>query len=166
MMEQIKLCSSLLLLAFLFACSPATKNSERNVQLIEKYIQSVENLDYETMQMLLAEDYIGYGPSYRDSITKKQAIVNWKYLVSHMYSKIEYNRSRNIAVSVSDGENKGDWVSNWAELNITYKNESSPVTIWANTIYRIENEKITRSYTFYNEADVLRQMNYSFIKQK
>lgn len=164
-MEKIKVFGSLLVLTILFACSSATKYSERNVQLIEKYIQSVENLDHETMQSLLAEDYIGYGPSYGDSVTREQAIVNWKYVVDNLYSKIEYNRSRNVAVSIPDGENKGHWVSNWAELSIEYKDEELPVTIWANTIYLIENEKIKRSYTFYNEADALRQLNYSISKQ-
>ena len=58
---------------------------------------------------------------------------------------------------------QGEWVSNWAELDITYKNGQGEVTIWANAIYLIENGKIVKSITFYNEADALRQMGYVFI---
>jgi hypothetical protein len=50
-----------------------------------------------------------------------------------------------------------------AELNITYKDGRGPVNIWANTTYKIENRKIAKSYTVYNEADVLRQLGYVYV---
>jgi hypothetical protein len=37
------------------------------------------------------------------------------------------------------------------------------VNIWANTNYLIENGKIIRSITFYNEADALRQLGYKIV---
>jgi len=83
--------------------------------------------------------------------------------VENLYAGIKYNRSRNIAVSITTGDNQGDWVSNWAELDITYKDGRGPVTIWTNTIYQVQDDKITKSYTFYNEADALRQLGYVFI---
>ena len=74
-----------------------------------------------------------------------------------------YEISRNITESIPDGKNQGEWVSNYAQLSITYKDGRGPVKIWANTIYRIENGKIVKSYTFYNEADALRQLGYVFV---
>ncbi|MDZ4747926.1 MAG: hypothetical protein SH808_05525 [Saprospiraceae bacterium] len=62
----------------------------------------------------------------------------------------------------SKGDNNGEWVGNWAELTIGYQDGGS-VTIWANTDYLIENGKIIRSLTFYNEADALRQLGYTII---
>ena len=55
----------------------------------------------------------------------------------------------------------GDWVSNWAYLTIKYKDGRGPVNVWVNAVYKIENGKIARSRTFYNEADVLRQLGYT-----
>ena len=146
----------------LFGCA-GNDNSQKNVALVEKYIQSVETEDYETMKSLLDENYIGLGPSYGDSIRKPAALENWKNNIENLYGIIKYNRSRNIAVTVPDGENKGEWVSNWAELNIKYQGDKGEVTIWANTVYQIENGKIIKSLTFYNEADALRQLGYVFI---
>ena len=123
---------------------------------------AVENMDLKVMESFLAENYMGFGPSFGDSIGKKQALLNWKSNVENLYEKIEYQKSRNVAVTVTTGDNQGEWVSNWAELYILYKNGRGAVTIWANTIYRIENEKIVKSYTFYNEADALRQLGYIF----
>jgi hypothetical protein len=158
----------LLLIITLFAvlyasgCSSEQKKSGENIAVIEKYIRAVENLDYQTMADLLDDDYYGYGPSYNDSIAKDQALKSWKHNAESLYKSIRYTKSRNVAVSIPSGPNKGDWVSNWGELNIEYKN-GKKVTIWANTIYKIDNGKIVKSYTFYNEADVLKQLGYVFI---
>ena len=152
----------LFVLVFMQSCSK-TQHQEANVQLVEKYVQAVENLDHDAMEDLLADDYIGFGPSHGDSINKVDAIDNWKKNVETLYETIKYNKSRNMAVSVPDGENQGEWVSNWAELNIKYKEDFGEVTIWANSIYKVENGKIVKSYTFYNEADALEQLGYVFV---
>ena len=152
----------LLLLPFMIACASIGNNSEKNLALVEKYVNAVENMDYKAMESLLAEDYLGLGPSFGDSIGKVQAVENWKYNVENLYEKIEYQRSRMVAVSITSGDNQGEWVSNWAELHIIYKKDIGAVTIWANTIYLIEDNEIAKSYTFYNEADALRQLGFDF----
>ena len=151
-----------LLLPLTMGCSSIGDNSELNLALVEKYIAGVENMDYDVMESILADDYLGLGPSIGDSIGKAQAIENWKLNVETLYEKIEYQRSRNTTVTVTTGDNQGEWVSNWAELYIEYKDDRGAVTIWANSIYEIENNQIVKSYTFYNEADALRQLGYVF----
>jgi ketosteroid isomerase-like protein len=136
---------------------------QKNVELIDRYIQAVEDLDYASMETLLADDYVGLGPSYGDSIGKPAAIQNLKYNTENLYQDIDYERSRNMPVSIPDGPDQGEWVSNWAELTIVYKDGQEKVKIWANTIYKIHEGKIVKSITFYNEADVLEQLGYVFI---
>lgn len=153
----------LVLLIVLSSCNTIDKTSEHNKILIEKYVQAVEDNDTATMESLMDDNYWGFGPSVGDSINKTGAIANWKNNVENLYKSIHYSKSRVIAVNVPDGENKGEWVSNWAELKIVYKKDQKEVTIWANTVYQIENNKIIKSFTFYNEADVLEQLGYVFI---
>jgi hypothetical protein len=153
----------LLIIPLMAACSSESNRAEQNIAIIENYIKSVEHLDYQTMESLLDEQYLGMGPSYGDSINKETAVANWKYLVENLYESIHYSRSRNVAVTISSGDNQGDWVSNWGELTIRYKTTEDSVTIWANSIYQIEDGKIVKSFTFYNEADALRQLGYYFI---
>lgn len=150
-------------LVFLVSCSGGKTNTEKNIALVENYVNAVQNLDYNLMETLLSEDYMGYGPSVNDSIGKIAAVKSWKKNVSELYEKIEYKKSRVMSVSLDDGPNKGDWVSNWAELEITYKKGNEVVRIMANTIYKVVGDKISKSYTFYNEADALKQMGYVFI---
>ena len=144
---------------FVAACSGDRQKLEtENIAVIEKYIKAVQEKDTQTMSDLLADNYIGYGPSFTDSINKTQAIENWKDVAENLYDKIEYTRTVNIAATVTDGPHPGDFVSDWASLKITYKDGRGPVYLNMNAIYRIENGKITLSRTFYNEADVLRQL--------
>lgn len=144
------------------SCTSVNDPSKENLSLIENYIQAVEDLDYNSMDAVLDDDYLGLGPSFGDSIGKVDAIKNWKTNVENLYEKIEYVRSKNAAISILDGENQGDWISNWAELHITYK-DGGDVIIWANSIYQIKDKKIVKSFTFYNEADALQQLGYVFV---
>ena len=150
------------LIPFLFGCSLQKDKSEQNIAVVEKYIRIIETMSYDGMDAMLSEDYHGLGPSFNDSINKQQAIASWKYNVENLYEKIEYKREQHGSVIISKGPNKGEWVSSWAELNITYKNGKS-IVIWANTAYKVENDKIVKSFTFYNEADALEQLGYVFI---
>ena len=147
----------------LTGCNQSSATDAANVAVVEKYIQAVESEDYETMASLLDDSYLGLGPSIYDSIGRSGALENWQENIANLYEKIEYQRSQIVPVTITTGDNKGDWVANWAQLQITYKDDRGPVTIWANTNYKVENNKIVRSFTFYNEADVLRQLGYVFI---
>jgi ketosteroid isomerase-like protein len=153
----------MMIVPLFLACSPDGNHAEKNLQLIESYVQAVENMDFEAMENYLADDYTGFGPSFGDSVSRDQAIANWQDNVENLYESIKYNRSRNIAVTIDSGPNQGEWVSNWAELDIVYKDGKGEVTILVNTIYLIEEGKIAKSLTFYNEADALRQLGYVVI---
>jgi hypothetical protein len=159
-----KIILAIIVLPLIFSCN-SKNNDKANIKLIESYVSAVENLDYKTMEDLLSEDYLGLGPSFGDSIRKDQAIENWKFYSQNLYKKIHYNKSRNAVVTILDGENKGEWIANWAELEIEYQ-DGNKITLWSNTNYQIKNGKITKSLTFYNEADGLRQMGYVFIDPK
>jgi hypothetical protein len=145
----------------LFACtSSAVKMEKANLAIAEKYMQAVETKNASLMDSLLADNYIGYGPSVNDSVNKEEAISAFRENSENLYESLKYTRHKELAVTVKEGEALGDWVLNWAFLTIKYKVGNEPVHLWVNVVYRIENGKIVLSRTFYNEADVLRQLRY------
>ena len=154
----------------LFSCNSAsTENSKTaNLAIAKKYMEAVETNNAAIMDSLLADNYMGYGPSVGDSTNKADAISNWKYNAANLYESIKYTRHQNMALTVDEGEQAeaGDWVSNWAYLTIKYKDGRGPVNVWVNAVYKIENGKIVRSRTFYNEADVMRQLNYEMVPKQ
>jgi len=152
---------ALICLSFFACTSSADKKEKANLAIAQKYMQAVETKNVALMDSLLADNYIGYGPSVGDSINKEEALASWKYNSENLYESIEYTRHQDLAVTVKEGRAKGDWVLNWAFLTIKYKDGRGPVHAWVNVVYVIENGKIILSRTFYNEADVLRQLNYT-----
>jgi ketosteroid isomerase-like protein len=146
----------------LFSCSSSSENKEKeNLAIAKKYMEAVETKNAAAMDSLLAENYIGYGPSVGDSTNKQDAISTWKYNAENLYESIDYTRHKELAVTVKEGEAMGDWVLNWAYLTIKYKDGRGPVNVWVNAVYKIDGGKIIQSRTFYNEADVLRQLGYT-----
>jgi hypothetical protein len=147
----------------LFSCitKDATKEKD-HLAVAKKYMEAVEHKNVATMDSLLADNYIGYGPSVGDSTNKKDAIASFKNNAENLYESFDYTRHKEMAVTVTEGEAQGDWVLNWAYLTIKYKDGRGPINLWVNAVYRIEDGKIVHSRTFYNEADALRQLGYSF----
>ena len=143
----------------LFACSPPD-NSQASIDLIEQYLQAVDNNDYELMASLLADDYVGLGPSIDDSTNKEQALASWKWNTENLYEDVKYERTQTFASTIKEGPQAGDWAYHWAHVTITYKDGSGPVELLLNAVYKIEDGKIARSRTFYNEAEVWEQLGY------
>lgn len=148
------------------SCTSSADNDKKkreNLAIAKKYMEAVETNNVAAMDSLLADNYMGYGPSVGDSTNKADAISNWKYNAANLYESIKYTRHQSIAITVTekDEADPGDWVSNWAYLTIKYKDGRGQVNVWVNAVYKIENGKIASSRTFYNEADALRQLGYT-----
>src|ERR1700740_438008 len=121
-MKQLILSAAITISLFSCTSSADTKATE-NLAIAKKYMDAVETKNVAIMDSLLADNYMGYGPSVGDSTNKADAIANWKYNAATLYESIKYTRHQNIAVTVKEGEqaDPGDWVSNWAYLTIKYK---------------------------------------------
>ena len=148
----------------LYSCKEDTdKKVTEHIAIAKKFMKAVESKDVATMDFLLAENYVGYGPSVGDSTNKKDAVDAFKFNSENLYESFEYSMHKEIAVTSTDGEAAGDWVLNWAYLTIKYKDGRGPINLWVNVVYRIEKGKIVTSRTFYNEADALKQLGYSIV---
>ena len=64
-----KLILTALIVPLFFSCTPPN-NDKANVELIERYVQAVQDVNIEAMEAILDDDYVGMGPSINDSIGK------------------------------------------------------------------------------------------------
>ena len=142
------------------SCTQSPDNSAANIAIVEEYLEAVDNNDYATMESLLADDYLGLGPSVDDSTNKELAIAAWKWNVENLYEEIEFDRTQTFASTIADGPHAGEWVYNWAYVTIEYMEGGGTVNLYSNAVYKIEDGKIARTRTFYNEADVWEQLGY------
>ena len=161
MKQLIPLLSTVL---FMLSCTRSGNgNHKENFDVVERYTQAVQNKNVDSMSALLSDDYVGYGPSFTDTINKASAIANWRNLAVNLYDSIQFGQTVNVAEEVPDGPHPGDYVSSWSSVRITYKNGRGAVNLFVNVLYRVENGKITLTRTFYDEADAMRQLGYRFV---
>ena len=132
------------------ACTQSNDSGEASIAVVKKYLEAVDNKDYDLMASLLADEYLGLGPSLDDSTNKELALASWKWNNENLYESVEYDRTQLFASSIKEGLYTGEYAYNWAEVTITYKDGSGPVNLLMNAIYKIENGKIARTRTFYN----------------
>ena len=148
------------ILCIAFACQQPADNNAASIAIVEKYLAAVDNNDYETMESLLADDYLGLGPSIDDSTNKELALASWKYNSENVYEEVEYDRTQTFATTIAEGPHAGDWAFNWARVTLKYQDGGGIVELAMNAVYKIEDGKITRTRTFYNEAEVWEQLGY------
>lgn len=162
MKKKLTLISAFILALIFSACNVTDKQAQGNLELVEKFQQAITNHNVEVIKDILADNYVGYGPSIGDSMKKDDAILNWDYNMQHLYERLEFKRIENIAITNNNEQRKGEWVSSWGKMYLKFKDLGNESTIWANTIYKIEDGKIVKSFIFYNEADALRQAGYNY----
>src|SRR4051812_24331597 len=89
----------------LFSCTSSPNKKENDsLSIAKRYMEAVETNNPAAMDSLLADNYMGYGPSVGDSTNKEDALNNWKYNATNLYESIKYTRYQNIAVTVKEGE--------------------------------------------------------------
>jgi len=162
MKKNVTLLAIFLIALFFVACKPNDNQELENIALVEKYQKALKNHDVETMKEVLADNYVGYGPSAGDSTNKADAILNWDYNMQNLFEILEFKRIENIAITNSKGKTKGNWVSSWGKLYVKFRQHGNEATIWSNTIHKIEEGKIVKTIVFHNEADALRQAGYKY----
>ena len=135
-------------------------HADASIAVVKQYLEAVDNNDYDLMESLLADDYLGLGPSLDDSTNKEMALASWKWNTENLYEEVHYERTQTFGSTITDGPAAGDWAYNWSYVTIKYKDGSGTVNLMVNAVYKIEDGKIARSRTFYNEADIYEQLGY------
>ncbi len=150
----------LIALIYILSACDQTANHDASIAVVDQYLQAVDNNDYELMESLLADHYVGLGPSIDDSTNKELALASWKWNSENLYEDVQYDRTQTFASTIEEGPNAGEWAYNWAHVTLTFKDGSGPVELLMNAVYKIEDGQIARSRTFYNEAEVWEQLGY------
>ena len=75
------------------SCDTSKQEEARNIETVKKYVNAVESGDYDNMAALLADTYVGVGPSVNDSTDKATAVAGWKEVFEVLYTDITYTKS-------------------------------------------------------------------------
>ncbi len=119
--------------------------------------------DITTMNEVLADQFIQFGPATKDSVARPVFLVDWKNAWDEEYSSMSYDRYAMLTKTVKEGRVAGDWVLDWGKLTMNHKNGKPSVTIWFHTALRIKDKKIERQRIFFDMADLMTQQGYTIM---
>jgi hypothetical protein len=115
--------------------------------------------DMTTVKAQMAENFMSYGPSIKDSSNTAEYIDLWTKRWTDELATVTYNRYGSVAF-VSDST---DWVGEWGHIDATYKNGTPPISFEYHSAFRMVDGKIAMAAAFYNVADILEQQGFTFV---
>jgi len=147
------------------SCAP--KNTEQrnpeNEALVKKYMNAVVTGDTSKLEEFLAENYMSYGPRFTDSIDRAGTVADFKNNWRKNWSTVDFSRYTMLSSTTTEGPVAGDWVLDWAKITIHSKNKTPSYTVNWHAVFRVKDGKIDREIDFFNEADILSQIGFTFV---
>lgn len=157
-----------LLIVLIFICNGRNASAqdgnalgmrEDQVQLVKNFTNAIINKDFNAMEVLLHENFVGYGPFINTQKNKTQEIAEWKQVWGEQVLSAEYNRTQIIPVTIEEGDFAGEWVMDYAVVTATYAiRPNKQVTFLFHAAYKIVDNQIAETYNYFNAADVQQQL--------
>lgn len=145
-------------------CQAQSTQQEQHVQLAHSLTEAIVNADFEAMDEVLHEDFMGYGPFISDTLGKKDFISAWKTIWDQQMHSLEFERAATLPHTVKEGPLAGDWVFDWLETQAHYQEKpDKTVKFRVQLTSRIIDGKIRASVMYYNVADIQKQLGYKVV---
>ena len=142
--------------------SPATTTDtkgDNNKAVVDKFLTAVRTGDMAAVKAQLADNFMSYGPSIKDSSNTTQYIDLWTKRWADELATVTYNRYGSVAF-VADSS---DWVGEWGHIDATYKNGTPSISFEYHGAFRMVDGKIAMAAVFYNVADIMEQQGFTFV---
>ena len=151
----------------IISCSPSNENtvqrSPENEAVVKKYLDAVITGDTSAIEGFLADNYMSYGPKIIDSADRAKVVADYKTNWRTNWSSVEYSRYTMLSANIPDGPAPGDWVLDWGRVTVNSKNNSPSFTVDLHIAFRMKDGKVVQEVSFFNEADIFRQMGFTFV---
>lgn len=149
------------------SCAPSNENNAHrnpeNETLVKNYMNAVVTGDTSKLEEFLAENYMSFGPRITDSIDRAGTVADFKNNWKKNWRAVEFNRYTMLSSTNTEGPVAGDWVLDWAKVTIHSKTKTPSYTVNWHAVFRVKDGKIDREIDFFNEADILGQIGFTFV---
>ncbi len=132
-------------------------NAEADIKVVSDYTNALVNNKMDEAAKHLSEKYMGYGPAANDSINKTGHIEGWKNV--HLVRTNENVTFVSETFRVTQGELKGEWVSQWGTYSFTQDSKDITLPFQANSL--VSNGKIETSRIYFDNLAVTLALGYT-----
>jgi len=136
--------------------------AEEDLKVVSDYLDAITDNKMSVASNLLADSFIGTGPSYQETQTKAEVIESWEE-----YHKVRTNQKNDYlrqTFRVIDGDQKGDWVSIWGMYS--YTQNGITVNLPYQFTAQVENGQISRAGIYYDRLAISEAMGLELTPKK
>ena len=134
-------------------------NAESDLKTVGDYINALVAADYVKAKSFLSDNYMGHGPSPKDSSNRDQTIAGWQE-----NAKTQLNPKTSFVSQtfrVTQGNEKGDWISVWGDYSFTQN--GTEVKFPYQYTAHITNGKIDRSGVYYDRLYIMETLGFKVV---
>ena len=132
--------------------------ADSDIKLVEDYLNSLLLSNPDKAKSLLADNYMGYGPSPADSSNAEQTINSWKEnYKTQLNRKVDFQAV--ITLRILAGNYKGDWVDVWG--NYSCNMNGKDITLPLQYTSKVANGKIVADMTYYDNLYIVKKLGYT-----
>ena len=160
-MLPLWLVAFLIFLAFpLFAQQKTLSHStaEEDLTTAKATVDAYEEQDWDKLRNYLDPDAIIFGLASFDSLNVEETLSYWSK--GSKAAKPELDNQTWLAVSITEGPRKGNWVYTWGRNTLNYATGET-ISFPYHLALRIEDNKVAEAHFYYDNNKIIREMGYA-----
>ena len=131
------------------------------MQITDDYFKAAFAKDYATLDVLLDDDVLFFGPQKKDTLDKVELIDSWRR--THDRNDImEYNNPKIYSAIFAMGDEKpSKWVFQYYDAHFHNSDQDIWLDFPVHVKFKFKNDKIYRMYIIINQAEIQKQLGYT-----
>ncbi|MDX2188952.1 MAG: hypothetical protein SFY32_03740 [Bacteroidota bacterium] len=167
---------TLILLCFSILCNGARRKKRRYKQLVKKeasvspkqlveqYFKAAFDEKYGTLEKILANDLVFYGPKLKDSLNKEKLIISWKSTHLRNDSMFYQNPESFISIKKNDKNKSEVWVMHYYTAKFHNRDYNTWAIFRVHVKFLILQNQISKAFIYVNQSDIQQQIGYKNLK--
>jgi hypothetical protein len=124
-------------------------NSEANLKIVNEFREALMTNDSEKAKSLVADGFMSYGPSRKDSLNI-EGVINYMDQRSKNRSNVDAGIIAATALRVNEGDLAGEWVHLWGNYTATVNDSGYVIDVPWHSGYLIKDNKIIFTRAWYD----------------
>lgn len=139
-----------------------TPNADKNVQLLDSYLDDLISGNFERAKTRLSPDYTEYGPGANETMTLGQLADNWEH-AAHDRTEQSISNRTTVSFNAKAGPDQGDWVMSRGVYSWKERNGGTLMSVPFQVTAQVINGKIKNAYMYFDRSSPYDRLGYAVL---
>ncbi|GAB3174417.1 hypothetical protein GCM10027291_32610 [Telluribacter humicola] len=139
-----------------------TPNADKNVQLLDSYLDDLVSGNFERAKAKLRPDYTEYGPGASESMNLNQLTESWER-AAHDRTEQSISNRTTLSFQSKSGTDQGEWVMSRGVYNWRERNGGPVMSIPFQVTAQVVDGKLKNTYMYFNRVSAQDKLGYTIL---